>query len=97
MLLRKVLHAKEVCLANEEDLNYLFPNCQVGAMPPFGNLYNVPVIVDALLAADEHIVFNACSHSKVIKMSFGDFERLVRPRVEAFAKMPFVAKDLEFQ
>jgi Ala-tRNA(Pro) deacylase len=66
-------------------------------MPPFGNLYNVPVILDALLATDEHIAFNACTHSKVIRMSYGDFERLVRPRVDVFAKPPFVAKDLEFQ
>jgi Ala-tRNA(Pro) deacylase len=95
--LRKMLHVKELHLANEEDLNYLFPSCQVGAMPPFGNLYNVPVILDALLATDEHIAFNACTHSKVIRMSYGDFERLVRPRVDVFAKPPFVAKDLEFQ
>ena len=95
--LRKMLHVKELHLANEEDLNYLFPNCQVGAMPPFGNLYIVPVILDALLATDEHIAFNACTHSKVIRMSYGDFERLVRPRVDVFAKPPFVAKDLEFQ
>ncbi len=93
--LRKALHTAELHLANEEDLNYLFPGCQVGAMPPFGNLYNVPVIVDALLAADVSVAFNACTHSKVIRMSYGEFERLVKPRVDAFAKPPFVAKAVE--
>jgi len=95
--LRKALHTAELHLANEEDLNDLFPGCQVGAMPPFGNLYNVPVIVDALLAADERIAFNACTHSKVIRMSYGEFERLVRPRVDAFAKPSFVAKVVDVE
>ena len=61
------------------------------------SLYNVPVIVDALLAGDEGIAFNACTHLKVIRMSYGEFERLVRPRVDAIAKPSFVAKAVEVE
>jgi Ala-tRNA(Pro) deacylase len=94
-LLRRELQAKELHFAHEEDLSFLFPNCQIGAMPPFGNLYSVPVIVDAALAADDDIVFNACTHTKVIRMKYSDYERLVRPKVGMFAQWPFVPKDIE--
>ncbi len=96
-LLRRALQAKELHFANEEDLSFLFPDCQIGAMPPFGNLYGVPVIVDAALAADEEIAFNACTHTKVIRMKYVEYERLVRPRVGVFAQSPFVAKDIEVE
>ena len=94
-LLKKALEAKEVHFAHEEDLDFLFPDCQTGAMPPFGNLYGVPVVVDLALASDEEIVFNACSHTRAIKMKFSDFSRLVRPRVAAFAQTHLLVKDLE--
>ncbi len=96
-LLRRALQVKDLHPAHEEDLSFLFPDCQIGAMPPFGNLYDMSVIVDASLAADDDIVFNACTHSKVIRMHYGDYERLVRPIVAAFAKPPFVAKDVEVE
>ena len=96
-LLKRALQAKELHFAHEEDLSFLFPDCQIGAMPPFGNLYSVPVIVDAALAADNEIAFNAGSHTKVIKMKYGDYEMLVKPRVGAFAQSPFVAKNIEVE
>lgn len=94
-LLRKALGAKELHFAHEEDLSFLFPDCQTGAMPPFGNLYGVPVVVDTALSADAEIVFNACTHTRAIRMKYADYERLVRPRVAVFAQSEFVGKDLD--
>lgn len=68
-------------LATENEFANLFRNCEPGAMPPFGNLYGLPVWVDESLARDEYIVFNACSHSEAIRMKYSDFARLVRPKV----------------
>ncbi len=71
--------AKEVRLAHEDEFAAAFPDCDVGAMPPFGNLYGIPVYVDAELAEDESIVFNAGTHEDTIRMKYADFERLVKP------------------
>ena len=68
-----------VRLADEHEFIDKFPDCEVGAMPPFGNLYGVEVFVANSLAEDEEIVFNACSHSQLIKMSYSDYEKLVKP------------------
>jgi Ala-tRNA(Pro) deacylase len=68
-------------LAPERDFQALFPDCEVGATPPFGNLYNMPVYADEALAKDEHIEFNAGTHTEAIRMKFADFERLVRPKI----------------
>ena len=78
-LVKHALEAKHVSLATEEELAVFFPDCEVGAMPPFGKLYALPVVVDKSLAEDEDIVFNACTHSQSVKMKFADYERLVRP------------------
>lgn len=94
-LLRKALDVKELHFAHEEDLSFLFPDCQTGAMPPFGNLYGVPVVVDAALSEDKEIVFNACTHTRAIRMKFEDYEKLVKPRVATFAQSEFAAKDYE--
>ena len=77
--LKKVLGSDNVRLADEHEFIDKFPDCEVGAMPPFGNLYGVEVFVANSLAEDEEIVFNACSHSQLIKMSYSDYERLVKP------------------
>jgi Ala-tRNA(Pro) deacylase len=77
--------AKKVELASEAEFKDLFPECEVGAMPPFGNLYEMDVFVAARLAEDDEIAFNAGSHTELIKMSFKDFERLVKPKVVAFS------------
>jgi Ala-tRNA(Pro) deacylase len=84
-MIRRVFGAKNVHLAHEEDLEVLFPDCQLGAMPPFGHLYGLPVMVEEGLAADDQIVFNACTHTKSIKMKFKDFRRLAKPVVAGFA------------
>ena len=78
--------AKEVFLAGEREIAAAFPDCDVGAMPPFGNLYDIPVYVDRLLAEDETIVFQAGTHTDTICMTYADYARLVRPRVVEFAR-----------
>lgn len=80
-----ILGAKEVRLAHEEEFAAAFPDCEVGAMPPFGNLYGLPVYVDKALAEDETIVFQAGTHTDTISMNYADFERLVKPTVAEFA------------
>jgi len=86
--LRDVLEAGDVRLATEAEIASLFPDCQVGAMPPFGNLYGVEVYVDQLLTEDESIVFEAGSYVGAMKLRYKDFSALVRPRVAAFHHEP---------
>jgi len=71
-------------LANEAELRELFPDCELGAMPPFGNLYQMPVVVDTGIAGD-FIAFTIGSHRDVVRMSFADFQRLTRPKVASIA------------
>jgi Ala-tRNA(Pro) deacylase len=68
-------------IAAEQDFRTSFPECDLGAMPPFGNLYGVPVYADTRLAEDEEIAFNACSHTEVMRLAFKDFERLAQPKI----------------
>ena len=75
------LGVREVHLAEEERFADTFPDCEVGAMPPFGNLYEVPVYVDRALAEDETIVFRSGTHTDTMSVSYADFEKLVRPTV----------------
>lgn len=74
-----------VDLADEGDFVELFPNCDVGAMPPFGNLYDMDVYVSEALAEDEFIAFSAGLHSEVMKLSYADFERLTNPILGRFS------------
>ncbi|MDH3745192.1 MAG: YbaK/EbsC family protein [Acidobacteriota bacterium] len=83
--LRDIAGAGEIELAGEAEFKRLFPECETGAMPPFGNLYGLDVWVDRLLAEDEEIAFNAGSHAELIRMGYGDFERLVKPKLAEFA------------
>jgi Ala-tRNA(Pro) deacylase len=83
---RKALGAEEVRLAIEAEFAHLFPDCEVGAMPPFGNLYGVPVLVDSGLVRDQVILFNAGSHRRTMTMTYADYARLARPLTGAFAK-----------
>jgi len=85
-LLKEASGAREVKLATEEEFKYLFPDCEIGAMPPFGNLYGMEVYVAESLAGDKEIAFNAGTHSELIKLSFKDFERLVKPKVVQFSR-----------
>jgi len=82
--LREVTGADQVKFVPEEKFKQLFPDCDTGAMPPFGNLYGMEVFVAASLTENETIAFNAGSHTEVIKLAFKDFERLVRPNVLSF-------------
>ena len=71
-------------LASEQELGQLFPGCELGAMPPFGNLFHLPVIVDTSVAEQEFIAFNAGTHLDVIHMSYGDYAHLVDPAAGKF-------------
>jgi Ala-tRNA(Pro) deacylase len=73
--------ANRVELASEEEFKGRFPDCEVGAMPPFGNLYDMDVFVEQSLAEDEEIAFNAGTHTELIRMAYADYEELVRPTV----------------
>ncbi len=73
-------------LATEEEIGRLFPDCELGAMPPFGNLYNVPVYLDSALAGEPVIAFNAGTHRDVVHMRTEDFRRLVNPSIVALAR-----------
>ena len=79
------LRAGEVRLAQEGEFEGTFPDCEVGAMPPFGNLYEVPVYVEEALAEDETIVFRAGTHTDTMSVRYADFERLVEPTVAELA------------
>lgn len=79
--LKKASGAKMAALADEHEFAQLFPDCEIGAMPPFGNLYKMPVYVWKDLAEDEEIAFNAGSHTELFRMAYKDFARLVNPTV----------------
>ena len=74
---------QRIDLASETDFKSRFPECEVGAMPPFGNLYDMPVFVSNHLTGWDQIVFNAGTHSELMQLSYKDFERLVKPKVIA--------------
>ena len=77
--LSQALLGSAVELATEQEFFRLFPDCEVGAMPPFGNLYGMKVYVAERLTENDDIVFNAGTHSEVIQMAYKDYERLVQP------------------
>jgi Ala-tRNA(Pro) deacylase len=79
------LGAAEVRLAHESEFQAAFPDCDVGAMPPFGNLYNLDTYVEKNLAGPKEIVFNAGTHEDTVHMQYADFERLVHPKMAEFA------------
>jgi Ala-tRNA(Pro) deacylase len=80
-----ILKSKKLEKAKEEEFQDLFADCEVGAMPPFGNLYNLDVWVDQVLTEDEDIVFNAGSHVETLKIKYSDYARLVNPKVGQFS------------
>jgi Ala-tRNA(Pro) deacylase len=82
--LRDVTGAENVRFATEDEFKARFPDCETGAMPPFGNLYNMGVYLSPALAENEHIAFNAGTHTEIIKMAYDDFEPLVKPKVMSF-------------
>ena len=82
--LREITGSDQVKFASEDKFKDRFPDCEIGAMPPFGNLYGMDVYAAESLAENDEIAFNAGSHEEIIKLPFRDFERLVQPRVMAF-------------
>ncbi|MDX9754048.1 MAG: YbaK/EbsC family protein [bacterium] len=84
--LKQCTGAQEVELARESEFLPLFPDCETGAMPPFGDLYGVDVMVADRLAEDEEIAFNAGTHRELIRMSYQDFCNLVHPTILHFSK-----------
>jgi Ala-tRNA(Pro) deacylase len=84
--MRAAVSANAVELATEAEFKDRFPDCETGAMPPFGNLYELPVFVDDSLTRDKEIAFNACSHRELIRMAYADFETLVKPKVLSFVR-----------
>ena len=79
--LKEAIGARHVELATEREFRDLFPECELGAMPPFGNLFDMDVFVSESLTHDEEIAFNAGSHTELVRMAYHDFQRLVAPRV----------------
>jgi Ala-tRNA(Pro) deacylase len=88
--LAAVVRAHEVRLADESELRWLYPDCELGAMPPFGPLYKQPVYVDESLTMDDEIVFNAGTHSDAVCMRYNDFAALTSPVVGRFAERVLV-------
>ncbi len=86
-LLKKETDAVRVELASEDDFRGLFPGCETGAMPPFGNLYGMDVYVEDSLLGDEEIAFNAGSHNEIIKLSYHDYMKLVQPKIARFTTL----------
>jgi Ala-tRNA(Pro) deacylase len=83
--LKTVTGAMNAAIASEQEFQEKFPDCQTGAMPPFGNLYDIPVFADESLTHDKEIAFNAGTHLELIRMAWDDFQNLVKPRMERFA------------
>jgi Ala-tRNA(Pro) deacylase len=83
--LKKGLGAKNVELATEDEIGGIFDDCELGAEPPFGNIYELETIVDKELTQDDHILFQAGVHNKAIKMSMADYKKVVKPKVMALS------------
>lgn len=86
--LKELVGASKVELASEQEFRSKFPDCQVGAMPPFGNLYGVAVYAAQDLADEIEIAFCAGSHTELVRIAFSDFKRLAEPEILDFAWMP---------
>ena len=84
-LLKSALGTDDVRLSNEQEFKDKCPGCEVGAMPPMGNLFNIDTYVAATLVEDEQIAFNAGTHTELIKMNYTDYEELVNPKLIRFS------------
>lgn len=85
-LFKKLANAETVELTTELAFVNLFPDCEVGAMPPFGNLYGMDVYVAEILSEDEEISFNAGTHTELIRMNYKDFVKVVNPKMGHFTR-----------
>ncbi len=84
--LKKVTGANSLTVATEQEFKDAFPECEIGAMPPFGNIYGMETYVEDALTENKEIVFNAGTHTELIKISYQDFLKLVKPKVLSFVK-----------
>ncbi len=82
--LKKQLSAKKAQLAAEDEIAQIFDDCEIGAEPPFGSLYDLQTIMDKALQADDHILFQAGSHNKAVRMAMKDYIKLAKPKVMEF-------------
>ena len=82
---RKVLRARRVRVAVEDEFADLFPDCDLGAMPPFGSLYDLPLYVDHTLTSQREIAFTAGSHEQIVRIPFADYERVAKPTIANFS------------
>jgi Ala-tRNA(Pro) deacylase len=85
-VLREEIGCDVLRLATESEFRDTFPTCKIGAMPPFGNIFNVPTYCELTLSKDREIEFNAGTHEETIRMAFDDFKRLVNPKMVHFAQ-----------
>ncbi|GER90694.1 deacylase [Dictyobacter vulcani] len=83
---RAITGAQDVRLAHEAEFKQAFPDCEVGTMPPFGNLYGIPVYVDKSLSAEDSITFPVGTYTDTMSMNYADFEQLVHPHIAIFAR-----------
>ena len=85
--LKKSCKAASVELAREEEFSHLFSGCETGAMPPFGQIYGLPLYADETLKKDDEVAFNACSNTELIQISYKDFEKLAKPKFCKFSEL----------
>jgi Ala-tRNA(Pro) deacylase len=85
MGLKEATGARNVQLASEDEFRDKFPDCETGAMPPFGNLYGMNVFIDESLSHDKEVAFNAGSHRELVRLTWADLERLVQPKLVKIA------------
>src|SRR5690625_3051635 len=79
--MKETMEVSEVELATEEEFETMFPDCELGAMPPFGNFYDMETLVAESLTEDEEVAFNAGTHKELVQMNYRDYEELVAPQV----------------
>ncbi len=84
-LLKAAANGKKIALASETDFRDRFPGCETGAMPPFGQLYGMPVLVEESLTGEKEIAFNAGTHEELVRLAYSDFAKLVKSKVARFA------------
>ncbi len=85
-LLKNAIGAEKIELANENEFVNIFPDCELGAMPPFGNLYGLDVYTAQSLTEDNEIAFNAGNHTELLRMGYKEYENLVHPKVIKFSR-----------
>jgi Ala-tRNA(Pro) deacylase len=89
--IQAALGTREIRLAHEAEFAATFPDCEVGTMPPFGNLYGIPVYVEKHLTEEETIIFPVGTYTDTMSLKYADFERLAQPKVMTFARTASLA------